>query len=102
MRFFWEIPIGIRWAIHPEFIVPRYEITNSWVLANSKLTTEFLGNLFRNDEKLFTYSWSSEYVSFESLSIIAILSGYVLYELLRKSATVFISVILYTLKGFLR
>ena len=63
--------------------------------------TEFFGNLFKNDEKLFTSRLSSEYDSFELLSIMAILSGYTLYELLRKSATVFIYVILYSLKDFL-
>ena len=58
-RFDWEILIGIRCPTHPEFIIPRYAITDSIVLSNSKLIMEFCGNLFRNDEKLITFWLSS-------------------------------------------
>ena len=59
-RFDREIPVGIRWAVQHELITPRYEITNSFVLSNNKLITEFWGNWFRNEENLLTCWFSPE------------------------------------------
>ena len=39
-----EIPFGMRCAIQPELIIPRYEITNSLVFSNNKLITDFSSN----------------------------------------------------------
>ena len=60
-----EIPFGMRCAIQPELIIPRYEITNSLVFSNNKLITDFFGNWFKNEENLFNFYSNSEKVNFE-------------------------------------
>ena len=63
-RFVCEIPVGTRCATQSELIIPRYEITNSLVLSNNKLITDFSGNWFRNEENLLTFSSNSKKVNF--------------------------------------